>query len=726
MYYLILLSFLVINVFPLLAQQAPVAPVRPVVEEYCGEQVTDQYRYMEDVNNPDVQRWFRGQADYARGVLDQIPGREKLEQQLLEIANRRTSEVSQVKITDNDRYFYLKTNQGEEVARLYYRDGYEGEEKLLFDPTTYDTVSGKKHVVYYHYPSWDGSKIAFNLTADGAEVGTLMIMETTTQKIYPERIDRYWFGFSWLPDNERFLVLRLQTDDRNADNFLLDAKTYLHQVGTDPATDQEVFSREKYPDLNIQPFDFPIAYVPYAQSPHVWAELSGVDSKIERFYAPIETLSEERIPWKHLTTREDEVTEVVATKESIIALTTKNAPHFKVIKTDIHNPDFSRAQVVVPESEEVIKEVAVTSEGLFYTTVTNGVVAKLYRAAEGMDSAQTINLPTQAGVISIEAKGASFPELWVELEGWNAPPTRYAYDRANDVFRKEPMSPEAAYPEFAELAIEEITAPSHDGTMVPLSVIYRKGTPRDGSAPLLLQGYGAYGYSFEPYFKPDRLLWTAQGGIYAIAHVRGGGELGDTWHQGGRKTTKPNTWKDFIACAEYLIENRYTTAKKMTINSGSAGGILIGRAMTERPDLFAAAIPQVGVMNVLRSENRPNGSNNTKEYGTVKNYEECKALLEMDAYLHIENNTKYPATLITAGMNDPRVVAWMPAKFAARLQAATVSDDPVIFSVDYEAGHGRAGSKPKLASLLADIFSFALWQTGHPDFQMGGTARGEE
>jgi prolyl oligopeptidase len=280
------------------------------------------------------------------------------------------------------------------------------------------------------------------------------------------------------------------------------------------------------------------------------------------------------------------------------------------------------------------------------------------------------------------------------------------------------LSSEIAYPEYADLVVEELMVPSHDGVRVPVSLMYKKGTPRDGSVPVFIRGYGAYGASQRPLFDPTGdLLWAQQGGIVAVAHVRGGGELGEAWHKAGMKATKPNTWKDLIATAEYLVKNRYTGPGRIAINSASAGGIMIGRAMTERPDLFAAAIPQVGSLNVIRKENTPNGPVNIPEYGTVQKEDEARAMLEMDSFHHLKPGTNYPATLITAGFNDPRVIAWEPAKFAARLQASTASGKPVLFLTDYEAGHGIGDSKQKSYEAQADVLAFGLWQTGHPAFQ---------
>jgi prolyl oligopeptidase len=240
----------------------------------------------------------------------------------------------------------------------------------------------------------------------------------------------------------------------------------------------------------------------------------------------------------------------------------------------------------------------------------------------------------------------------------------------------------------------------------------------NGQNPVFMCGYGAYGYSLYPSFSPQKLLWTLQGGILAYAHVRGGGELGNKWYKDGYKTTKANTWNDMIHCAEYLIDHKYSSAGKMVINGRSAGGITVGRAMTERPDLFAAVIPEVGLLNPLRVEESPNGPVNVPEFGTVKDSVECMALLAMDSYHHVKDGVKYPAILITAGINDPRVIAWQPAKFAARLQAATSSNKPVLFFLDFETGHGFGNTKTKNFENIADAFSFAFWQIGHPDFRI--------
>jgi prolyl oligopeptidase len=246
--------------------------------------------------------------------------------------------------------------------------------------------------------------------------------------------------------------------------------------------------------------------------------------------------------------------------------------------------------------------------------------------------------------------------------------------------------------------------------MVPLSIIHKSDIILNGNNPTLIGGYGGYGMSIGVFFNPLNIAWIERGGVYAIAHVRGGGEYGKEWHLAGQKLTKPNTWKDFIACAEYLIDKGYTSKERIAGQGGSAGGILIGRAITERPDLFAAAIINVGVLDAIRSETTTNGVPNIPEMGTVTNEDGFKGLYEMSSYHHVLDGMNYPAVLLTHGMNDPRVEPWMTAKMTARLQAATASGKPILFRVEYGAGHGIGSTRDQYLKEYADEFAFLLWQ----------------
>jgi prolyl oligopeptidase len=265
--------------------------------------------------------------------------------------------------------------------------------------------------------------------------------------------------------------------------------------------------------------------------------------------------------------------------------------------------------------------------------------------------------------------------------------------------------------------VEEVEVKGHDGVMIPLSIIYKKGIKKDGSNACLLDGYGAYGYSASPYFSVMENSLAVRGVVIAMPHIRGGSEKGEEWYKAGYKTTKPNTWKDFISCAEYLISKGYTSAAKLAGTGTSAGGILISRAITDRPDLFAAAICNVGCANAMRMEFGANGPVNVPEFGTVKDSVECKSLYEMDGMQHVVPGTKYPAVICVAGWNDPRVAPWEPGKLAAALQNASASGKPVLLKVNYDNGHFTEDKDVTYAN-FADQFSFVLWQCGHPDFQM--------
>jgi prolyl oligopeptidase len=266
--------------------------------------------------------------------------------------------------------------------------------------------------------------------------------------------------------------------------------------------------------------------------------------------------------------------------------------------------------------------------------------------------------------------------------------------------------------DFSQIESEEVKCKSADGTMVPLSIIHKRGMALDGSHPTWLSGYGAYGITYDPSFQPTWLAFLEKGGIYAVAHVRGGGEYGEDWHQGGQKLTKQHTIDDFLAGAEYLVEHKYTSAAHLAGEGTSAGGITIGGAITQRPDLFGAALIRVGDSDSLRSETMASGPANIPEFGTVKDADGFKALYAMDAYQHVKADTRYPAVLLSTGVNDPRVAPWQAAKMTARLQASSSSDKPILLRVDYDAGHGIGSTKSQRDSERADDVAFLLWQLG--------------
>ncbi|ESU28817.1 hypothetical protein FLJC2902T_14140 [Flavobacterium limnosediminis JC2902] len=692
------------------------APEKSATDEYYGIRLEDPYRNLENLDDPKVIEWMKSNAGYARAKIDEVAERKNIIKKLEEFDKRKESTVFNLQITKNDNYFYLKRKANEENGKLYHRLGYKGTEKLLFDPDTYKKNTKVNYSISSISPNEAGNKVAIEIAPNGSESAEVLILDLNG-KISPEIIDRCWFASaSWMPDGKSFTYNRLSSADVTDTNRLLNSKVYYHKVGDDPKNDREFFCSSTNPELKISKEEFPINYFHQNSKTH-YGLVVTVDKRLKLYTTEYK---EEVRPttWKKLVEKEDEVTNFGIDKDFLYYQTFKNAPHFKIIKVPVKSPDISKAVTVVEEPESgIISEFAVTKDGLYYTVLENGVQTRVYFLPKGKTVASELKLPFTAGSASLSTKDETLSDVWITLSGWTSPSKRFMYNPTDNSFTLQPLSKLVDYPELKNIVAREVMVPSHDGVMVPVSIIHDKNVKLNSNNPVLIMGYGSYGMSITPFFSTILLTYCSYGGVFVIPHVRGGGELGDAWHKAGHKSTKPNTWKDLIASAEYLVNQKYTSPQKIAIMGGSAGGILVGRSMTERPDLFAAVISEVGAMNTVRMENTPNGPGNVPEFGTVKNEAEFKALLEMDSYHHLKKGVAYPATLLTAGINDPRVIAWEPAKFAARLQTSTSSEKPVLFLTDFEAGHGMGDSKTKTFESFADTFSFAYQHTGHPKFQ---------
>jgi prolyl oligopeptidase len=463
--------------------------------------------------------------------------------------------------------------------------------------------------------------------------------------------------------------------------------------------------------------DFPAVIVPVGSTWAIGQVKHGDESDLSLYAVPLATLGTPDARWTKVCDRGDLDTEFAVHGDDIFLLGAQDAPRFKVVRTSLSAPDLKTAKVVLPAGEYVVDSLAVARDAL-YVGIMHGVQSKILRVPYA-ESAQPRPLALSAEEPSgrVTAARADLDGVFIGTNSWIRTGRLYQYDPKTQNLADTRLLPQGRFDAPESLAATEVMVPSHDGVMVPLSIIHRKDIPRDGSSPTLLSGYGAYGFSSTMRFDPTNLAWLERGGILAVAHVRGGGALGKEWHHAGRKQTKPNTWKDFIACAEYLVKARYTSPRKLAGKGGSAGGILIGRAITERPDLFAAANISVGCTDMLRFETTTNGPPNIPEFGTVTREDEFRALLEMSTLHHIQDGVKYPAVLVTHGINDPRVEPWMSAKTTARFQAATGSGKPVLFRVEYHAGHGMGSTRKQRHEESADLWSFLLWQCGDPEFQ---------
>ncbi len=720
MYYKLIFSLsLFIMIFPKAQKNNPALSVS-VTDDHFGIKITDEYRNLEDLKDQNTVDWMRSQTDYSNTLLNTIPNRNYYLEKRLELDKRQGYSISDLKIISNDKYFYLKRSAGEKTAKVYYRQGFEGKEELLYDPASFNnTLEGKhNYVINLISPSWDGSKLAISLTEKGKELSEIIIMDIKTKNIYPNKITNTnpsnIGGIKWLEDSSGFFYVYYPTIDIASEEFRKDTQSILYKIGEDPKKLKVVFSKSNNPNLKISREEFPAVLVFNQDDKYYIGILVDAEDFRKTFIIDKKDLLNGKNNWQLLYDKDSKVYSIKLSGDDIYFLSGYNSPNYKLCRVNVKTRDFKNPEVLVPEKkDEVITQYTLTKDGIYYATTKNGVEAKFYLFKDGKEI--PINLPYVSGNISLQSKGKDFSDIWINCSGWANEDQRFKYNLITNTFKSENLAPLTEYPEFKDIIVEETTIKSHDGTDVPLSLIYNKNLKKDGKNPVLIQSYGAFGTSFSPFFARSYLVWASQGGILAIAHVRGGGEKGVQWHIDGKKTKKPNSWKDLIACTEYLIDKKYTSSKRVAIWGASAGGITVGRAMIERPNLYGAVIIEAGVLNTTRYEGI--GENGFKEYGNPNNLEEFKGLLEMDAYQHLKKGTKYPAALITSGINDSRVASWVPTKFAAKLLSYNTSKDPVLLKVDYEGGHGKDIPVAQAYSTLSDIFAFAFWQLGHPDYQ---------
>lgn len=698
------------------AQWSNVAPSKPATDVYFGNTVIDDYRNLENLKDSKVLEWMQLQTNYTNSLLDKIPNRNYYVQKRLELDKEQGYSISDLKITNNNKYFYLKKTAEEKTAKVYYRNNFDAQETLLYDPAS----GGNNKIVTLISPSWNGEKLAISLSEKGKEISKIIIIDVEDKHIHPQIISQTNAGsvggIKWLGDNSGFFYIYYPVIDINSNLFGKNTQSILYKIGDDPNKRNDVFSSTNNPDLKISSDVAPAVLTFNSNDQYYIGMLVDAEDFRKTFVIEKKALLKNKKNWKKLYDKNDKVFYIRLFGNDLYFLSGYNSPNFKLCKTNITNPNFKNPEVLVSEKkDEVITGYEINKDGIYFTTVRNGVEAKLY--LKKGDEEIPIKLPYASGNINLQSKGKDFSDLWVTCSGWINQERRFKYNLSNSTFIPENLSPIIEYPEFKDISVEELTIKSRDGKEIPLSLIYNKSFIKNGLNPTLIDAYGAYGISRSPFFAKSYLLWASKGGIVAIAHVRGGGEKGDMWHLDGFKDTKFNSWRDLIDCTEYLIKEGYTSKDKTAIWGTSAGGITVGRAMTERPDLFKAAIIEVGMTNMLRFENTPNGEGNIKEFGTVKKADEFKNLFEMDAYHHIKKGVKYPATLITGGINDNRVIVWQPVKFAAKLMANNVSKNPVLLKIDYEGGHGNNIPVAQRYSGLSDIFAFAFWQLGHPDYQ---------
>jgi prolyl oligopeptidase len=680
---------------------------RPVEENYFGTKVTDRFRFIES-KDPATLEWMRAQSAWTRSVFDSIAPRADYLRKLSALG-ASFAFVRGVQ-TGGTRLFYLERKAGADAWDLMVKEG-AGEPRTLIDiPELIRAAGGVPQAIDYYQASPDGARVAVGISPGGSEASQLTVIDVASGRTIAGPIDRAQFATpSWLDDGSGVFFLRLQqlapnaapTEKyRNSAVWFWTPEQPLVAVagastGLGPITDPN-----RFPGITV------IAHSGQA----VLVAVNGVQNEIEAWTGPVAEARTGHLSWRSLVATADDVTGFDASPDTIYLQTHKDAPTFKVLSLPLGGSLAKAHTLIAARPDRVIESVHWAKDAL-YVAARAGLNGKLLRA-DPHGKVTELTLPF-AGTVDEVSTDPLLPGAIVALNGWVHPPAHYRYDPAERTFAELKIGSGPAFDPSRYSAVE-MSAKAPDGTQVPLSVITAAGPvqPR----PMLLNAYGAYGVSELPGFQPRIVALVDAGGSFAECHVRGGGELGEAWRLGGKDANKPNSWRDFIACAETLIAKGYTRPDMLTIQGTSAGGITVGRAATERPELFAGAVGRVGDLDALRSEFMPSGPANIPEFGTVKDPQGFQNLFAMDAYQHVRDDGHYPAFLLTTGLNDPRVEPWEPAKMAARLMEVA-GHQPVLLRVEDAAGHGIGTTKSTRDAEDADIAAFVFWRAGVPEWQ---------
>ena len=681
-----------------------------------GDTFVDPYGWME-AQGPDYLEWVHAQNALTRKTLDAAPGYAALAAQVTALSDADTH-ISNVQ-TVGDQVYYEREDHGDAQASLYVRALAGGPERRLVDPAAIgDTTTS----IHEYAVSPDNRRLAICLASGGSEEAVLQVMEIASGEMLPERIDRARAaGPVWSEDGSALFYNRLKAVYSDPSDRFSDETIFHHRPGDDPARDIPLFTAAGAGSALGRAAFIGIVLPPGSAYALAFAN-SGVSKEAEWFVAPTAELFLDSPHWRKVAALSDGIVLTLDGDTSVQPVirgaqawfsSLKDAPRGAVVRVNLDRPGVDHDTVVVAQQAARLAGVAGTKDGLYlaYAAGSSHTLARTgYEGGTPID----IAVPYEATIKDLSADPRQ-PTAIVGLESWARPATYFIAGVAE--VRDLNLAPPFAL-DLSDIVTETVFATAQDGIRIPVSVSHRRDLRHDGSAPTLAEAYGAYGFSYDPVFHPEVMPFLRAGGVWAVAHVRGGGEFGEGWHLAGMGASKPNTWRDFIAAVEALEKDGFTSPGKVVGFGASAGGIMIGRTLTERPDLLAGAVMWAPMANMLRFGTTEGGPANEAEFGSVRTHEGYDSLRAMDAYSHVVDGTNYPAALISIGLNDHRVPSWMGAEMAARLQAASRSGKPVLLRVDDQGGHHVMGaSRADIDSQIADMLAFVLQQTGDPAFQ---------
>ena len=668
---------------------------KPVMDIYFGQGVEDNYRWLEDDLSLETEEWVKNQNQTTFKYLNRIPFRKELKDRLLELLDYE--KISAPFKKGNYTYFYK--NSGLQNQSILYRTLENNEPEIFLDPNKFsdDGTTSLSGVSF----SKDASLVAYSISEGGADWRKVIVMNTETKELVGDTIYNVKFSaISW-KSNEGFYYSSYEAPEGSK----LSSKTdqhmlYYHKLGTKQKFDEVIFGA-----------------IPSEKNRYVRGYVTD-DSRFLVIDAAVKTtgnklfikdLSSKKTALKTIVDNYDSNTYLLDNDGSdLILVTDYNAPNKRIVKTNFRNPAQNNWVDLISEKEFVLSPS--TCGGYIFTEYMIDAISRVYQYNYDGKLIREINLPGIGSASGFSGENDQ-TELYFSFSNYYTPMSRFKYNINSGEYSKF-WNPEIDF-DSSNYESEQVFYNSKDGTKVPMIITYKKGTVQDGKNPTILYGYGGFNISQTPGFRVTNAVWLEQGGIYAVPNIRGGGEYGRKWHNAGVQTKKQNVFDDFIAAAEYLIENNYTSSDFLALRGGSNGGLLVGAVMTQRPELMKVALPAVGVLDMLRYHKFTSGAGWAYDYGTSDQSLEMFEYLKSYSPVHnVKENTIYPATLITTGDHDDRVVPAHSFKFAAELQEKGLKNNPLLIRIETNAGHGAGTPVSKTIEQYADIFGFTLFNMG--------------
>ena len=690
----------------------PKAEAKPVVDIYHGTKVTDNYRWLEDGNSPETQKWVADEMAYTRALLDPLPGRDAIHKRLTELLSIGSITTP---VIAGKHYFYTKREGMQNQPVLYVRDGLNGPDRVLVDAN--QLAADGTIALDWFQPSDNGKYVAYGTSQSGSEMSTLHIVETKTGTTLPDTIERTRAAsIAWLHDNSAFYYTRYpKKGDVPAGQEMYNRHVFFHELGSDPETDDLIFGEGRDPE------DWPSVFL---SNDGRWLliHVSQGWTKSELFLMDMQGKN----PPSRLTTGKDfnYGAEVYAGK--VYITTNEGAPRYRLFVTDAGNFDREAWKEIIPQTDAVLQNVSVYSGKLFVQYEQNATSQLKLFDPDGKKISD-ISLP---GIGSVFGTGGKWnhDEAFFGFHSFTVPPSIYLIDLKPTTVKTSGLEANAA---FVSALWSKVDAPSidpsayevaqewyksKDGTRVPMFIVRKKGLAKNGKNPTLLTAYGGFNISLTPSFSRTAYLWMEHGGVFAVANLRGGAEFGEDWHRAGMLEKKQNVFDDMIAAAEHLISEKYTDKNHLAIQGGSNGGLLMGAMMTQRPDLFHAVVCQVPLLDMLRYQNFQIAKLWIPEYGSAENAEQFKWLYAYSPYQHVKAGVEYPAILFMTGDFDTRVDPMHAKKMAALMQAEAKNGAsktrPILLRIESKAGHGAGKPVTKQIEEFTDVYSFLFSQLG--------------